>query len=130
MRVQSTNSGTHSYAVRGRISVSRSQRATCALDVVPPSREALRSLLDDLDSKQFRVRETAVQKLRALGERAEPAIAPPREEARERERGEREMDVVQEREREACASGARQVVAAAIHRARLPPRVSRRSRRS
>ncbi len=42
--------------------------------VVPPSPELLRSLLDDLDSDQFAVREAAEQKLRELGERAGSAL--------------------------------------------------------
>jgi hypothetical protein len=36
---QQTNSGAHTYALRGRISVSKSTRAVCALEVVPPPAE-------------------------------------------------------------------------------------------
>jgi len=39
---QGTNSGEHAYSVRGRISVSRSQKATCAVRVVPPRREGFK----------------------------------------------------------------------------------------
>jgi len=42
--------------------------------VAPPSPEEIRSLLRELDSDRFKLREAAEQKLRALGERAEPAL--------------------------------------------------------
>jgi hypothetical protein len=42
--------------------------------VVPAAAEEVRSLLHDLDSNQFKIRNAAVEKLRSLGERAEPAL--------------------------------------------------------
>jgi hypothetical protein len=47
---QETTSGAHTYALRGRISVSKSTRASCALEVVPPSTETFRR--GDVDSNR------------------------------------------------------------------------------
>ena len=47
---QETTSCAHAYALRGRISVSKSSRATCGLEVVPPSTEIFRR--GDVDSNR------------------------------------------------------------------------------
>jgi len=47
---QETTSGAHTYALRGRISVSKSTRASCALEVVPPPAGTFRR--GDVDSNR------------------------------------------------------------------------------